>query len=899
MGIFETLNESTVKAENITDDKNLVKSFNTGLAKSIGLPGDVLNFLIPLTPQAKVIKKISELVFTDGMPDISLPGGRELQQLAADLNLGFAAGQEPDGLASRLAENVGATAPFLPLVPLLSTGTATAVIITELSALFGSSFLGKTLEQDTEFGQKHPLLARALGEGIGGLGGPSSVRGALAIGTFLIKGGGTGALFRFVKNIFPSGKAAAEAKTAAREFDIDRSLKNLEEARKDPNLRILPAATQEDNLGAARLQKTVMAENAKAERIINRQNEIATNKLQKRFIGEGNIDDARQLIQRNVDDAIAETSEAFSRLETSGSPANITQVFREKMGVAFDKSDANLNKIWNDLPSGVIVEEQNSALIAFYDNLLADTTTGAGLDDIDSIIKNRLGAPRRDAKSRTFKRGKGTLFESDLDAEGLPINLDAEGLPIRDTSVKSLHGMYSVLGRKAKELSQQRGQGNKIRIINEAREAILEDLANVSVLPEYKEAFKITTDHHNKFTKGAIGDMLGFGRGDTPLEGKSLSLLLANGGEDALANIKQALNADPGTKQSISDFLTSQFVLFAKNDQNNKIDVFKGRQFIKKFEDTFDELLPELKTNLNDVINKQKDVDFLSGASQVIDASPQVRETSASAFLLGSDPGEEIGRLISTKNINRTNFAKSLVADVSKDKSGKALKGLQSAFAENLFNSSLEEGFINARKLKSSLADLKKVVLSSKMFTPEEFKNLEGITEAFRRMQFVRGVAPFTGGIINNLASKLIAIPAGGIGAVAGAKLASAGGIGGSLRGANIGAGEVREFLTKLTNREARTLLIRSVFDKGLRIELLKNARTLNAEQQRTLVNKLKDALGSAKGKIKDTAKATIRENIPIVGLAPAATSLGSNQGQNRTAIPGRSFDLINFLDNL
>jgi hypothetical protein len=583
----------------------------------------------------------------------------------------------------------------------------------------------------------------------------------------------------------------------------------------------------------------------------------------------------------------------------SGSPSKITQIFRDEMTTAFTKSDDNLKQVWSDLPKGVIVDEADSAVISFYDDLLAKTTTGSDLNEIDPFIKQKLGKITRDKKTRSFKRGKGDLFEADLDPDGRPSNVDLEGNAIRDVEVDALHRFYSRLGRKISELSQQRGQGNKIRILNDARASILEDLADASVLPEYRKAFDVTIEHHNKFTTGAIGDMLGFGRGDTPLEAKSLSILLADGGEDALQNVKQALNASPETKQSISDFLASQFVLVSKNDQNNKIDVLKGRQFVKKFDDTLDEFFPELKANLNDVIDKQKDVDFLSGASQVIDASPQVRETSASAFLLGADPGEEIGRLISTKSINRTNFAKSLVADVSKDKSGKALKGLKNAFAENLFNSSLEKGFVDARRLKASLADLKKVALDSKMFTPEEFKNLESITEAFRRMQFVREATPFSGGIIHNLASKLVAIPAGGVGAVVGAKLASAGGIGGSLRGANIGAGEVRDFLTKLTNREARTLLIRSVFDKRLRIELLKNARKLNAEQQRKIVDKLKDALGRAKGKAVDTVKKELRKNIPIAGVTPAIPSLidsGDNEEQDASV---QSFDLSEFLNTL
>ncbi|RLD23210.1 MAG: hypothetical protein DRI71_05840, partial [Bacteroidetes bacterium] len=150
MGIFEILEDETPPP---SGDSH-IKSFNTGLAKSMRLPGMASDFFVSKSPP----EFISQLLTpgAERVVESPIPDSGEMQQLGADYGMAHEAGQEPEGLSHRIAENVGASVPFAPLVPFTA-----AAIITEALAIGGGAWLGQILEKDTEFGQKHPQMARA------------------------------------------------------------------------------------------------------------------------------------------------------------------------------------------------------------------------------------------------------------------------------------------------------------------------------------------------------------------------------------------------------------------------------------------------------------------------------------------------------------------------------------------------------------------------------------------------------------------------------------------------------------------------------------------------------------------------------------------------------------------
>ncbi len=824
---------------------DVLRNFNTGLARTLGIPRAItdLNEQLGGTIFGNIGRR-------EGEPGFNiLPTSEQLQRLGSrpGVDITFPPGEEPDTLAARTVQNIGAAAPILPLLPFTP-----AILAGEAIASVGAAAGGKFLEL-TEFGRKHPELARGLGELGGGIFGVFTI----PIARFLAKGGSISTVLRFIKRVIPSTEKRVTKRLQDIELTPETALKELERMEGIPEGEFLLPGQAAGTPGIARLTKTVEEEIPKVAAVIEKQRINAVNQLQKQFNKTGDVGDARALLEERLAMRADEAGKALNKIDKVSDPTLLSTRAESILSKAEIEGRETINKLWRGLPSGARVKGNN--LNSVIREEIEDITEGGTINQISSVARQKLGVLKFNKELDDFELVGGTLFN--------PKKTEVEA--------KAVHQFYSLLGFEKERLGRLGGQGNKIRIINRLRNAALKDLDGVSgkIGGQYRKTLKLTREFHDKFTKGAVGRILGRARGETPSPVTALEDIVGQGGVEAKENIQQVLRASPQVKSQIEDFLKNQFAVIAKNEANNRINATAGNAFIKKFGNILDDIFPELKRDFKDAIAKQSDVDRFIGVPQVTGISPLAREKTAAGFFLGKDPGEEMAALLRNRNIQRTNFLSDLVKITKTDPSGKALKGLQNGFTEELLKvGNIDEiGKLSGIKMINRLKELKPSTLKSGLFNKEEFDRLERISQVFRKIEIELKAKPLKGGIINDPLSMLIALPGRFIGARIGGRAGQD--IGSSLVLAGAGSKATTDFLKRFTNDGAIDSLTRAVLDKKLLKDLLTKVTKLTESQKEKLFKRILDRLGQLGVK---TAKG-IRENIPrtpVTGAAPAVASI-------------------------
>ena len=843
----------------------IAKNFNVGLARTLGIPRAIED----ISGKFRDKQFATVGIEPSDAPSV-FPTGERIQELGSKVGATFPPGEQPETLIARTIQNVGSAAPILPFLPL-----TVPILATEGIASFTAAVGGKILE-GTEFGQSHPEVARAIGELGGGIGGVFTV----PLARFLAKGGSVGTVLRFLKNLIPGAEKRGLSRIKNIEFTPKKALEELERMETIPEGKFLLPGQATGTSGVARLTKTVEEEVPRVGAIIERRRIRAVNELQKQFNKSGDIADARNLLEEKLVFRSEQASTAMGKIKASSDPTALSNATERSLSIAERESNEVIKNLWARLPKGTKVRGENLSRVMREE--LENITEGGSINQISSVARQKLGRLNKEGKligGKLFSESKGEAKQVLVDVADKPI---IKALPGKlQAEAKAVHQFYSLLGFEKARLGRIGGQGNKIRIINRLREAALDDLdgvvtkTGVSIGDEYRKTLQLTREFHDKFTKGAIGRILGRARGETPSPVASLEDIVGSGGVQAKESILQALKASPQTKTQIEDFLKFQFGVIAKNTDNNKINVNAGNAFIKKFGNILDDIFPELKRDLQDAIAKQKDVDAFIGVGQVSGSSPLVKEKTAAGFFLGADPGGEMAALMRNTTLKRTTFLDELVKLTKSDPTGNALKGLKNGFTEELLKHGNIDDItkLSGTKIISRLKELEKSVIKSGLFSSEEYNKLKRIGDVFKKIEIEKGAKRFPEGIISDPVSKALALPLRWIAARVGGR--TGGSIGGSLQIANQAVKESQAWARGFTNDGAKNILIRFVLDKQLAKDMLTDVTKLNRLKRGELFTRMSEKVKDIVSGAAQGAKEGIPRT-PITAIAPAAGSIAA-----------------------
>ena len=829
-----------------------LRNFNTGIARLAGIPSAITELVgKTLPPSQSGLRERATGQREDAQVSNIFPSQSEIQDFAAEQGLAFPAGEEPQDLASRIVQNIGTTAPLLPFFGPVG-------VAAELMAAGGGAAGGKILES-TGFGKRNPELARGIGELGGGLG-ASGVTGVMrSISNFFTKGGtlglGTRVAKKTVKGLIPTPGERASARLLAEEATPDIARENLRLAQTTPEGQLLTPAQAAGTKGATGLSRAVEQESPAFAEFMATQRIESRDALKAQFIKSGSVDDSRAFIESNLTKRANEANRILSKIETSKNPAALSTNAENRIRIAFNESTAAENRAWNNLPEADEISGAN--LISQHEEHLANLTEGADPSLISTFSKSKLG---------TFKKVRD---EDDIVSGGALFN------PKKETaSAKAVHQFYSALGEKMSRLARQGGNRNKIRLLRELREAALEDLDAAGLGGEYGNAIRLSKELNEKFTRGQVGKILGFGSGETPLATRALDQIVGTGGETAREGVAQALRGAPKAKKDIEDFLKTQFLSTAQNRQNNKININSGNRFIKNFEEVLDDFFPGLKKDFQGAIDTQRSVDDFLGVPQVANMSPLAKERSAAALFLGRDPGEEMAAFIRNKSAQRTTALKDLVKLSKTDNTGKAFAGLQNGFTREILNHGNTATSLGGDVILRRLKELEPVMLRTGLFNKNEISRLKTIADTFKKIDFEAAQQPFKGGIIDDVPSRLLSTSM----RIIGVRLASKvnrvltpgrADIGGSLQTANIASKLAQDFANSLTNDKARALLIEAVKDPKLMDDLLSGVLKATPGKRKAIFSRL---LSKADELIPNIPR------VPVSAVAPGTASLASEQ---------------------
>ena len=834
-GSFDS--ESGFVAKYGKTQEKILLNFNTGVARLFGLPRMAVDLLekgeeklmgaVGIDPDKSKLSTYTGKKIPGRVPSALLPTATDIQNLGAEAGMAYPVGEEPQDLGSRITQNIGTVAPILPFFPL-------AALAPELTAATAGAVGGKIME-GTEYGQKHPELARAIGE----LGGGLSPVGLTVFKNFFLKGGVVGASARMgkkgyekAKSFMPKTKERVETRLRGIVPDPELRISEIEVGGIDIGGAGSPVDLTPGQLaggGVARLSRTVERDMPEyAEYMVKKRIEQHA-ALEKQFIKTGDIGDARALIESELTLAANNANKALSRVAPGSDSAALSIRAEEIIKNALKKARIRESSAWNSLPGGETAYGSN--LLKVHTRELKNITKGGSLKEISDFAKNKLGRLRP-----VIKKGKKT---EDLVLKGGALfNKDN-----KTASAKAIHQFYSQLGRERAVLARQGGTANKIRIIDDLRAAALKDLEDAGLSAPYIDAIKLSKDLNRTFNKGAMGRITGLGRGEAVNPTKVLDELIGKGGQSGKEAIQQALRGAPETRQNIEDFIKVQFALAVS--ENNVINARSGNAFLKNFDEILTDVFPSLKADLQDAIAKQVSVDELVGAPIVSQVSPFIKEKTAASVFLKANPGEEMATIINSTKLQRAEVLTDLVKLTSKDPSGKALKGLQNGFTEEIFKFAKKGDIVSGKKIIEKIEKLKPALLKSGLFKKDDISRFNRIGDAFEKIA-AELKAKELGQIIDDIPSRLlsnslriIAVRLTGRLNRFVNRMIGGGDFGASLQTANIASREAIIFAKSLTNDEARDLLILAVKDPKVMTELLRDISKISTTQRQGIFSRI------------------------------------------------------------
>jgi len=292
---------------------------------------------------------------------------------------------------------------------------------------------------------------------------------------------------------------------------------------------------------------------------------------------------------------------------------------------------------------------------------------------------------------------------------------------------------------------------DKVRMLNEIQDVLLEDMSGISGNEALDLARGFSADLNTRFFKTSVGQHFGHkasGQLAVPemvtlekgrfsgLEGGQRvdDLLGASTRKDAALGIKR--DSSKEMEQYISDYLADSFVSASRKGLGGDFNAVGAVNFVR----THREALGRLP-----VLNKRITEAIEAGSEIGVARSMTDPKVSPAAVILGKNPGKEVEALIG--NTNPAKAAKELRLELSKDPMGKALPSMRTAVVDWLFSKSLrsdadlrDDLVVHGKELGRLLADPSAAAVVKEFLTADQLTRLARIKNtALRYQRTIRG----------------------------------------------------------------------------------------------------------------------------------------------------------------
>ena len=396
-----------------------------------------------------------------------------------------------------------------------------------------------------------------------------------------------------------------------------------------------------------------------------------------------------------------------------------------------------------------------------------------------------------------------------------------------NTTVKEIRGLQGKLREDAR-IARSAEKFNRARIADELADALNDDIANAAGGPEVREAVDVAVafsrDFNDRFTRGAVGKLLGTERagGVAVREGLTLEVTVGARGARAREDTDALLEAvrrsgDEGAMRGhIEGFLIDDFRRTAV--RGGRVDTKAAERYLRDNQDVLARF-PELRRSME---RARVAGDELSAAERI--ANPEV---SRAAVFIKAPPGQEIERVINTTNPKQA--MEELVVLARTDSTGQAEKGLKAAFLNFLLRRSevaeltavgarTEIGdvpFISGSKMTKAINDPEVLQAMQGLYTRQEMVRINKIRQTALVLDRARGAREAGEGVIGDEPATVLLLLGRVSGAQIGRVLARFTG-GGTVQTPGILAAQTRKLMLAGVRDPAGRLLTDIIGDEKL-----------------------------------------------------------------------------------
>ena len=394
------------------------------------------------------------------------------------------------------------------------------------------------------------------------------------------------------------------------------------------------------------------------------------------------------------------------------------------------------------------------------------------------------------------------------------------------TTIKELRGVQKKLRQFARNArAGENANFNAARIADKVADEITEDLADIKTHPEMVDAIQaavaFSRNLHDRFSKGAVGKLLGknVAGGEKVPAGETLERTIglkdttSREAMDDLLRIFDFPDASiPGRGLVIDaaeDYMRGRFLVYAVH--KGELNVKNAERFIAQHIELISRL-PVLRHQLDEIIESGHALAIQErnrkrihlDDPKVSKATMYIEKGAVAAF-------KDMAQLKPEEAVRQMQL---LINRVAKDKTGEATKGLKSGFMEYLLQGARsgkgrdvkDIQFLSGVKLKEAINNPANKAMIEKLFDKQELARLEIITRDLIRLEHRIAAGKSLEGVIGDKPGTVIMLLAGIAGAASGRRMGNV--IGGTIQVPGMIASRFRQ-LAESNVRDPVTRLLR------------------------------------------------------------------------------------------
>ena len=444
------------------------------------------------------------------------------------------------------------------------------------------------------------------------------------------------------------------------------------------------------------------------------------------------------------------------------------------------------------------------------------------IDDIPVIARTKLSSNKGKAQT--------TLVGLEKATKAIPEESKSLG---KETTIKELRGLQKRLRGVAVNAGKgENSNPSKARIANLIADAIDDDLA---LLAGEDEALKIAVSFGREFRQvfngGAVGKILSkdaTGRDAIP-SGQALERTVGTtdaAGRDSIDQLLKGTNLAAQTEGSttdpkvlegaIEDFIISTFTKASVRD--GKVQPTLAQTFLRNNEQRLSRT-PKLKQRIEAAIESGQVATLRQNQKDSIGKRIGDPKVSKAAIFIEDSPEKAFTEILKLNAGKQAKETQLMLNKTTRDSSGEATEGLQSALIDFITNSATKEGVPSGKALSRAMEDSS--VLINKVLTTEQSNRLNIIKNVALKLDKAKAANVSKEGILGDKPSQLTTILARILGVAAGTRLNKHTGIGGNIQVPGIMSNRFKSLLDQHISDPGQRLIIDAVKDKSLFKEIL------------------------------------------------------------------------------